>query len=144
MAADTSTSSTPPPFERRVLVRVLRGIRQVREAVLSGQPDLLVEQYKSGFNANLCELLAESFEQIEDAEVEYSVGWSPEWTAPPDVQGHAIRLEKKSSQFLMAAAKELRKLKESQLITIVGKVVALRWESDFDSQEEADEIPQIA
>jgi hypothetical protein len=142
--ADSTTSSTPPPFERRVLVRVLRGIRQVREAVLSGQPDLLVEQYKSGFNANLCELLAESFEQIEDTEVEYSVGWSPEWAAPLDVKGHPIRLEKKSSQFLFAAAKELRKLKESQLIKMVGKVVALRWEADFDSEDDADEIPQIA
>jgi hypothetical protein len=139
--ADASNSA---PFERRVLVRVVRGLQQVKEAVLSGQPNLLVERYKSGFNANLCELLAESFKEIGDTELEYSVGWSPEWPVPQGLGTGPIRLESKASQFLDAAAKELRKLRESQLITVTGKVVALRWEAPSNDDEETEETPQTA
>src|ERR1017187_10294241 len=83
----SAPADTPQPFERRVVTRVLRGINDLRQALLSGEPELLVAGYETGLNANLCEVLEETLKHADDAEMEYSVAWSPEWPVPDELRG---------------------------------------------------------
>ncbi len=120
---------TPAPFERRVMDRIVRGLRDLEEAVLSGEVDAITSRYEQGLNANLCEVLEATLKHAEDAELEYAVAWSPEWPVAADLRGvRSVRLEQRSAGFLGAAARQLRDLKESKSQTIRGQVVELRSE----------------
>ena len=47
------------PIERRVMERIARGLRATHDARQYGNIDLLVREYPSAFNANMCRALAE-------------------------------------------------------------------------------------
>ncbi len=133
----------PPPFERRVMSRVVRGIGDLRDALLSGEPELLANRFATGLNANLCEVLEETLKHNDETEMEYSVLWSPEWPVPTELREvRPVRLPPSAASFLGAAARQLRRLEESARREITGKVVALQ--ADITSGEEIDEVEQIA
>jgi len=45
----------PPPWERRTLKRIARGLQLTQQAVKEHATDILVEGYKEGFTAEMCE-----------------------------------------------------------------------------------------
>lgn len=143
------TSVSPgvdPPFERRVMSRIVRGIHDLREAVLGGDPDLLVQRYQAGLNANLCELLEDTLKEPDEHEIEYRVTWSPEWPVADDLtRVGAIRLQPGAADYLGRAARILRRLEESKPQRIIGKVVALQSEGavDEDNSEEGEQIATV-
>ncbi len=116
------------PFERRVMERIMRGIALAKEAVASGSPDPLIEKFKEGFNANLCETLTELLQTVDEADTEFTVGWSPEWAAPANIPT-GVRLEGKAAKYLESAGRYLRSPEQSAEITITGLVIALRSKS---------------
>jgi len=123
----------------------MRGIRQLQEAVLSGDPEMLANDYGAGLNANLCEVLGETLKDADEAEIEYSVMWSPEWFVAPDLAKlRAVRLEPRAANFLSAAARQMRRLEESRTQTITGKVVALQSDASPSDDDGADDIEQVA
>jgi hypothetical protein len=141
----SDSNDSPPPFERRVMTRVLRGIGDLRQAILSGEPEMLVQRYEAGLNANMCELLEETLKQADDAEMEYSVLWSPEWPVPPEIQElHAVRLQPSAAAFLGAAARQLRRLEESKTRQISGRVVALQSDASASDDERTEDPEQVA
>jgi hypothetical protein len=125
------------PFERRVLERIMRGIAVTQEAVTSGSPDPLIAGFQTGFNANLCETLMEILVTVDEANTEFSVGWSPEWVAPTNVPA-AVRLEGKAIKYLESAARYLRSPEQSAEIIITGLIIALRSKSAPTEQDEDD------
>ncbi len=141
----SAPADTPPPFERRVVTRILRGIVDLRQALLSGEPELLVAAYETGLNANLCEVLEETLRQGDEAEMEYSVLWSPEWPMPAELRGvQSIRLQPSAASFLGAAARQLRRMEESRTREISGKVVALQSDSSASDDERNEDLEQVA
>jgi hypothetical protein len=136
---------TPPPFERRVMTRVLRGIGDLREAIRSGEPELLAQRFETGFNANLCEVLEETLKQADDAEIEYSVLWSPEWPIAAEIKElGTVRLRASAASILGAAARQMRRLEESRTREISGKVVALQSDASASDDERGEDLEQVA
>jgi hypothetical protein len=136
---------TPPPFERRVITRVFRGIGDLRQALLSGDPEFLAQRYETGLNANLCELLEDTLRQADDSEMEYSVTWSPEWPTPAGLEDlHSVRLQPSAASFLGAAARQMRRLEESRLREISGKVVALQSDASAPDDERNEDLERVA
>jgi hypothetical protein len=141
----TRQEGAPQPFARRVVSRILRGIVILREAVLSGETEMLVDRYETGLNANLCELLEETLKQTEETEIEYSVTWSPEWAVAADLRDiRGVRLEPRAVSFLGAAARQMRRLEESTTRTIEDKVVALQSDASAVDEESASDFEQVA
>jgi hypothetical protein len=127
------------------MTRVLGGIGDLREALLSGEPEILVQRYETGLNANMCELLEDTLRQADDAEMEYSVIWSPEWPVPPKIRDlHAVRLQPSAAAFLGAAARQMRKLEESKARQISGRVVALQSDASASDDERTEDLEQVA
>ena len=141
----STQEDTPQPFERRVLGRIMRGLGQLQEAVLSGDPEIIVAHYPSGLNANLCELLEETLKDADESEIEYSIAWSPEWFVAPDLARlRSVRLEPGARNVLSSAARQMRRLEESKVQTIVGKVVALQSDASTSDDDSAEDFEQVA
>ncbi len=127
------------PFERRVMERTVRGLLSAQEAVLSGDVAILTRSYKEGLNANMCEVLLEMGEDMQETELEYSVLWSPQWKAPTSVKATGtVRIERKTYQYLEAAVRELRTVDHSLKTHVQGRIVQLRSETAPLEEEEED------
>ncbi|MGM9925336.1 MAG: hypothetical protein ACI35R_13905 [Bacillus sp. (in: firmicutes)] len=124
-------------FNRRVMARIRRGLHSLEASVAEGDISPIVSDYRTGWNANMCEaLLAMQMEQMEIA-LECRVDWSPNAPKPYD-SSSTVRIEKAGFEHLQSAAQVLRDSDESMRRTIKGKVVKLsaaeleeEWDSHF-------------
>jgi hypothetical protein len=131
------------PFERRLMQRVARGLFTAAKGVREGDVTVLTKDYPSGFNANLCEVMADLTETLSGTKSEYSMLWSPECEVPAELQNlEPVEIDPKVFRpFFEAAAKSLRQVKESQDTPIVGAIVQLRAEdADDEDQDEGRQI----
>jgi hypothetical protein len=113
-----------PPIERRIMERIVRGIQYTNEAVNKKDPEILVTNYRYGFNSRMCEAIVEMGEVLETP-VELSVQWASNLPASQDV------LDFKSKSFgddeisyLKYAAEKLKEVSPEKTI-ITGMVVNL-------------------
>jgi hypothetical protein len=128
-----------PPFERRVVERIIRGIKNTQEAVNEGNVDILVNNYKNGLNANTCDVLSEILEVFHEIQSEYFVSWSPIWEIKPDIASVRVKLDCKAPEYLKSASKTLKQENEVHIITLLGKIVELNRDLDAREEESTDE-----
>src|SRR5579863_174954 len=70
-----------PPFERRVIQRLARGIKVIQEAVAAQEPAIVVRSFESGFSANMCEEFAGLVQETAPSGIGFGFLFSPEWPA---------------------------------------------------------------
>lgn len=117
------------PFERRIMERIVRGFQHTQEAVAKQDPEVLIREYASGFNANMCQALI-SLARGETLPITYSVEWSPRFAPDTDIRDfHSIRLHETSYNILRVAAAELRNI-APEYVTIQGLVTHLGSETN--------------
>ena len=117
------------PVERRVMERIIRGLHATGLATSERTPNVLVREYASGFNANMCIALA-NISQEKALPVEYSVLWSPKLAPSEDIREFTtIRLNETSYHFLEEAAETLKVIKPEH-IRIRGLVTDLSSAGD--------------
>lgn len=117
-----------PPFERRVVQRIVRGLHDVRQAEASDNPGVIAEHYQTGFNANMCEAFADLIAGTTD-QLRIEVAWSPEWTPTPDVQPDPIfQIRPSTLEIVREAATSLRKAETAKERSIVGPITRLKSE----------------
>lgn len=119
-------------FNRRVIKRIQKGIGLVEKSVSEGDVSPIVNDFKAGLNANMCEaLLGLKMDQL-DIDLEYSVNWSMSIPKPNGVPDK-VRIERIGFDYLESAAKVLRNTDESIKREVLGKVVKL---SAFDLEDD--------
>ena len=128
-----------PPFERRVMERLYRGLGQLTQAVGASDLDRVVSNYATGLSANMCDALLDITEAGTSHDVAFAVSWSPRLTPAPDLvaMSTGITIDAPAAELLKAASKHLRRMEESRQITIEGRVVLLKsdsqpWEDEPD------------
>lgn len=132
----------PPPFERRVVERILRGLVLTQRAVAEEDVSVLTEAYKRAFNANMCQSLV-NLSKEKMMEVEFSVVWSPVWEPPEDLQNvDSVKLTYSSYIYLERAALDLQSV-EPRKETILGKIILLRTRSDPREQDDKPRTVEI-
>jgi hypothetical protein len=92
-----------PPLQRRSVIRILRGLNSVVEAVEIDSPNPIVEKYKTGLNANMCEALLEIMEITKGNDLRVQASLSPSWVIPSDISTE-ISLVSSSMDYLIAAS----------------------------------------
>lgn len=122
------------PFPRRVTTRLMRGLKRVGAAVLSGSPAALSEGHGDGLNANVCEALVELHRAAPDLSVGFSVGFSPRLPVDSELLGEVV-LRERAFELLEGAAREMRGTTALDERDIVGKIVRLAA-SDVDDDED--------
>ncbi|WP_444956997.1 hypothetical protein [Microbulbifer sp. ZKSA002] len=110
-----------PPFERRVIERIARGLSITKTASNKGNPDILVESYEKAFNSKMCEALL----QFSKSEVEFSFGWSKEVSLSNDItRGKKYLLNEEDFKVLNYAASKLKEVDPVETI-VMGKIINL-------------------
>lgn len=125
---DLGENFPPPPvnvpFERRVMERIARGLQFSKQAENERDHRVLIREYASGFNSNMCSAIV-GMSPDKDPIVEFRIAWSPKIKAGEDIAGmKPIRLRKDGYDILEFAAKQLKSL-EPQTVKVVGHVRAL-------------------
>lgn len=128
------------PFERRIMIRIARGLLAIRKSSQEADVSILTNDYKQGFNANLYETMQDLMQSLQDYQIEFAFAWSPEYILPQELTNMSlIRLMPSSVlPFLESAAKSLRRSSESQDTTISGKIIQLRGDGKIGEEESED------
>lgn len=132
------------PFERQVTIRIAEGYRQLQEAKKTGNPNILIDGYTTGMNANMLRALVDIYENVAPAlEIEYSVNWATELT-PPATYADTPRLQFDglAHEISRYAADALEREDEEQQAQIVSYVVSLTSEMPLSEgiQDEFDHV----
>lgn len=117
-----------PPFERRVIQRLVRGLHDVQKAEATENPGIIAENYERGFNANMCEALVDLISGTSDR-LAIEVAWSPEWRPSPDVPSAPVfHIKPVTVEIVRDAANSLRRAETARELDILGKVIRLKSE----------------
>jgi hypothetical protein len=123
-----------PPFERRVIERLVRGIRDIEQGVTKDSVDEVVGDHLQGFNANMCEDFATLVEQVSPSGLTLEVVFSPEWKPRAGFSAATtFSVDKRHAEVAEEAARRLRKVEVQLNRTITGRV--FRLESRANPQE---------
>ncbi|MEN8134004.1 MAG: hypothetical protein ABFS18_00520 [Thermodesulfobacteriota bacterium] len=113
-----------PPIERKVIERIVRGIKNTTEAVSKKDPEILVANFSSGFNSRMCEAIVEMGEALE-IPVELSVQWATNLPPTEDVSDFKSKtFGDEEISYLKYAAEKLKEVSPEKTL-IIGKVVNL-------------------
>lgn len=120
-----------PPFERKVVQRIARGLKAVVAARAADDPSLLVQDYGSGLNANMAEELADVIEITGGATVSFGLSLSLEWRSPPDLQPQSqVEVGPGCIDVMREAARRLRQQEIDRNRVISGRITKLKSEDD--------------
>jgi hypothetical protein len=121
-------------IERKTMERIAIGLNDTVITLNSNQNDSesneIIENYKNGFNSNICNSLRmamESLQLIENVEVEFSMKWSP-MVKPEDEILHfnpVVFSPEKVISLLQSTEKTMKYLKQNDVVKIYGKIINL-------------------
>jgi hypothetical protein len=116
----------PPPFERRVIQRVARGMFQLQGASDNAASPPL-DAFESGFNANMYDRFAELIDETTASEIAFEFEFSPAWPPADDLRADIRpKISAAMVPFMREAAKSLRRVSEpSGRIPVEGTLVRL-------------------
>ena len=121
----------PPPFERRVVQRVARGLSDICEAVQRDDLAIVVNDVGSGFSANACERFANLVEETARTGMSFAISFSPEWPPAPDLlQKREFQVGPRHVEITREAAKSLRSQPVKREEEVFGRVIRLQSEAD--------------
>ena len=117
-----------PPFERRVVQRLVRGFTNIKIAEDSENSGIIAEHFRTGFNANMCDALIDLLEKTTDR-LKFEIAWSPEWQPPADIsQVGTFAIKPSTIELVRDAARSLRRVETARNYTVVGQVIRLKSE----------------
>jgi hypothetical protein len=121
-----------PPVQRRVLERITRGFLFAKNAQQRHSAEEISQHFKQGLNANMCKAIVDMLEEIQDAQLVYSVRWSAHLRPSSDVsQITPILLDRETSYYLREAAEYLERTADADLEgdrTVEGPITNLHSE----------------
>jgi hypothetical protein len=118
----------PAPFERRVIQRLARGLKNIEAAQRADDSTVLAREFSNGFNANMCDAFADLVAQTSDR-LKFVFAWSPEWHPSPDLaQIESYSIDPATVPIVRDAAEKMRQSYISRVRTITGQVTRLKSE----------------
>ncbi len=116
-----------PPFERRVIQRIARGMGVIQEAVRSDDPTVAVNGHETGFSANMCDDFATLVQETAPVGMAFGFAFSPEWPAVPVGE---LMVGPQHIEMARVVARTMRERPISVIEEIFGRVIRLQNEAD--------------
>ena len=121
----------PPPFERRVVQRLARGIGHIVEAVRREDVGILTGDVSTGLNANAYEQFADLVDETARTGMTFSFSFSPEWPPEADLPARTdLQVGPQHVEITRDAARSLRAAPTTRLEVLFGRIVRLQTEAD--------------
>lgn len=131
LSHSTAPNNADEPIERKVIKRILTGIKQARDYVTSGKLIDVANDFKSGLNANIAESLAAL--KTEGISLGISAQWDSHLCISEEFK-KPLKIEERTFEMLEIISKEYRGKETSQPISITkSKVISLKW--DFENPD---------
>lgn len=118
----------PPdlPFERQVMERIAVGLNHLRAASTEDRLDPLITGYDQGFNANTLRVLAETYERLDGARMEFDLIWGGQLPSDQENEWTPYVFEGRSFELSRRAAEELERVVDEPERIVEGHVTLLR------------------
>ncbi|TGL39420.1 hypothetical protein EHQ53_15180 [Leptospira langatensis] len=118
------TGEVEPPYERRVMERIVRGLSIMKEAVIEDNAAMFVDNFTIGFNARMCDALVEMSNEQKNL-LSFEIDWSYQINPSPGLSKiRWIEIGPKEIELAKYASDELKKIAPFQE-TIIGKITTL-------------------
>ncbi|CAK8717978.1 MAG: hypothetical protein CDV28_11150 [Candidatus Electronema aureum] len=128
------------PIERRVIERIIRGVCFMSDAILNKNHDIIIKNYRTGFNSRMCEAIVEMGERLESP-FKLSVQWATSLMPSQDIQNFSsVSVGENEISYLKYAAEKLKEISPEQAI-ICGIVVNLH--SDNPTRDDGKRVITI-
>jgi len=125
-----SIGSNPiePPLGRKTVLRILTGLKNVKESILEESSEPIVNNYQEGLNANMCDTLADIIEIGLGNEINISANLEPKWALQDNIITNYI-IPPSSKGYLVEASDILMGENPEERITLEGYVIQLKRKS---------------
>ena len=112
------------PIERRIVERIARGLSNIKQAEETRDHTILLSEYASGFNSNMCSAIVDMSRGKRET-IEFRVVWSPKIKPGEDIENlMPVRVRENGYEILEYVANEL-KTKKPLFLTLTGHIRAL-------------------
>ncbi len=117
------------PPERKILLRLMRGLVEARSAHDRGDIGSLLKPGSNRLNANICDALLRMKPEADDATVDIQAVWSPSWPLSDKQKETVVTFDSRSYETIAAIGRAFREgpVMERQLWR--GKIVKLAAEN---------------
>ena len=112
------------PYERRIMERIARGLKYTKQAEQQKDHTILLEEYPSGFNSNMCSSIV-GISKDRTSTVEFRISWSPKVKPGEDVENLQPYKIKENGYQILAYTADLLKERKPEVVTIRGNVRGL-------------------
>ncbi|HIA51758.1 MAG TPA: hypothetical protein EYN91_06665 [Candidatus Melainabacteria bacterium] len=111
------------PMERRALIRLVRGLKFVKEAEANKSVEPILAGFEEGLSANMCDALASMLEvdEKQNARFEYRFSWSPIIEVKDRAFSELISLPPTAATRLRSASSQMKVFEHTpETVTIIG------------------------
>ncbi len=122
------------PEARKVMKRVVNGFRIASRAVETGDFQEISRNFQQGFNANMCDAVAELLEGEDECTCKFSVQFDPEWEIVGPRE-ETFEIASSVRTFVKRASMELRNIELVRRAKIQGYFYELRRENVHDTEQ---------
>lgn len=125
-------------FERRVLKKIVSGLKAVKQCELTKSDAPLFEAYnEGGFNGNMCLALANMFTAINSPTIEFKTRWSSKEVILDKSLLNSIAITSASQPYLEKAGKAMQKsVATSEYVVFTGLVTELKHQTKKDNDDQ--------
>jgi hypothetical protein len=123
------------PFGRKTILRILRGLKNVEDSIQEKSPDPIVNNYREGLNANMCDTLVDIVRIGLGNDLKFSTSLEPVIPIPDDIRTDTS-LHPSSEGYLRDAADILKGEITKEKRELTGYVFQLRREPGEEGEKE--------
>jgi hypothetical protein len=117
---------TGEPYERRVTLYLMAGLRAIEAAIAEGRPEKILQGVRQGVSANLCDALVTMTPSNPQASLEVSLAWSRARPPVPKRLRGPVAFAQGQFAVIREAGRRLREGAEPRRERIVGVVINLQ------------------
>ena len=113
-------SENVPP-SRRFIERIGAGLTDFHQAVIT-QDITFITKSQGGFNANMCDALADVLDETDVSGITIGILPSPEWRSPKLAEMVPVSVQRKNIDILREAAKSLSVNEKPRSVRVFGRI----------------------
>ena len=134
------------PLGRKTVLRILRGISNIKDSIQENTPEPIINNYDEGLNANMCDTLIDIIDIGHSSDINISTSLEPVWEIPENIITD-LSITPYARAYLMEASDKLRGENPEEKRKLEGYVYQLTRRPDeeentirllaFDEEKEA-------
>ncbi len=114
------------PFARRVTIRLMSSLDFIRQSILAGEEERILDGVSRGVSANLCDALVMMKPPGDQSQLDIQMDWARTRPIPGAAVAKRVSFGKESFQAIEEVGRQLRKRAKAQPERLTGKIVELR------------------